>query len=285
MAAPFGNIVVPVDFSEFSAEALKYASAVHRCAGAKATALYANAFAPPPYFTESRLAEFERQYRESFQEARKALAEYVRATLGDAGAEFGSHVVEGSPADAVTAFAGTVGADLLVLGTHGRTGLNRLMLGSVAERVVRESRIPVLTVRRRAPGEAASIRRILCPVNDSAAAREALRIAGGLAGCLGARLTILQILKPGAQHVVRSICPPAAAAACEIEQIARAGDAAEEIVSASAETGCDLAVIGATHRVFFDATVLGTTTLRVIRHARCPVLTVPVPATGATAGG
>jgi nucleotide-binding universal stress UspA family protein len=61
---------------------------------------------------------------------------------------------------------------------------------------------------------------------------------------------------------------------CTIRELTREGEAAEEIVSLAKETPCDLLVIGARHRRFFDSTVLGSTTARVVRHAPCPVLTV-----------
>jgi nucleotide-binding universal stress UspA family protein len=67
------------------------------------------------------------------------------------------------PADGILQLAALKNADLIVMGTHGRSGLNRWMLGSVAERVLRESPVPVLTVRS-APHE--TIRRVLCPVHD-----------------------------------------------------------------------------------------------------------------------
>jgi nucleotide-binding universal stress UspA family protein len=58
-----------------------------------------------------------------------------------------SHLLEGGPSHEITAYAKRSGADLIVMGTHGRGGINRILLGSVAERVVRSSPIPVLTVR------------------------------------------------------------------------------------------------------------------------------------------
>lgn len=276
-ATPFTNIVVPIDFSELSAMALRYAAGMAHCSGARLAALYANSFSPPPYFTESRVAAFEQQFRESFEEARRTAAEFIAATLGPTAPEIPIHVVEGLPADAITRFAAASGADLLVMGTHGRSGINRWMLGSVTERVLRESRIPVLTVRQSEAAAGFAIRNVLCPVNDSPLARRALRLAMALAACFGAKVTALHVQEPGASGSIPDLCSWVAGeerGSCRVEEVTRQGDAAAEIVSASAEAGCDLAVIGARHRAFFDTTVLGTTTIRVLRHARCPVLTV-----------
>ena len=142
---PAGHILCPVDFSGLSAAALRYAATLARRLDARLTVVYANTFTAPPYFTESKLGELERQFRDSFHEAETALRRFVSKNIPDAQA--GALVVEGLPVDAIHKAVEEAGADLIVMGTHGRGGLNRLMLGSVTDRVLRESRVPVLTVR------------------------------------------------------------------------------------------------------------------------------------------
>ncbi len=242
----YRHILAPVDFSPLSALGLRYAGALARCAGASITVLFANPFLPPPYFTPARAAELERQFREGVREAETHLRAFTEAALGAESARASLRIVEALPVDAIVAAAGEAG--LIVMGTHGRGGVNRIMLGSVAERVLRESPVPVLTVREGAPPE--KLRSILVPVDDSLAARAALDTARELARCTGAELTELPVDEPGAE------------------------DAAERIVARAIEAPCDLLVIGARHRLFFDTTVLGATTARVVRHAPCPVLTV-----------
>ena len=245
----FRHILAPVDFSSLSALGLRYAGALARCAGARITVLFANPFLPPPYFTPARAAELERQFREGVREAETQLRAFTEASLGAETARASLKIVEALPVDAINAAAQAGEADLIVMGTHGRSGVNRFMLGSVTERVLRESRIPVLTVR----GDGTrpeKLRSILVPVDSSRAALAALETAQELAKCTGAELTELRVDEPGAE------------------------DAAERIVARAIEAPCDLLVIGARHRLFFDTTVLGTTTARVVRHAPCPVLTV-----------
>ena len=92
--------------------------------------------------------------------------------------------------------ARTTLADLIVIGTHGRSGFERLMLGSVAEKVLRKAACPVLTVPAHAPDavprEAGSVRRILCPVDFSSSSEDALEYAlASLAQEAHARLTVL----------------------------------------------------------------------------------------------
>jgi len=174
----------------------------------------------------------------------------------------------------ILARAADAGAGLIVMGTHGRTGYNRWMMGSVAERVLRESPVPLLTVRGPSGGTA---RRILCPVTDTKVSREALGVAAELAGCFGATLTALHVREPHAVAAPPDLCvwmPAEERARCNVREVVRHGDAAAEIVGLAAEEPFDLLVLGAPRRTFFDGLVLGTTTLRAVRHAPCPVQTV-----------
>lgn len=272
--AGFETILCPVDFSELSGHALRYASRLVACGGAKLLAIYANWFDAPPYFTEGRIEELTREFRDSQAAAEQSLATFVKSTLGELAPAVEIRVTEGLPADAILALAARTGAGLIVMGTHGRTGYNRWTMGSVAERVLRESPVPVLTVR--GPAER-PIRRILCPIADTEVSRQALVLAAELAGCLGATLTALHVREPHAAAAPPDLCawmPADERARCNVREVERHGDAASEIVGLATEESFDLLVLGAPRRTFFDGLVLGTTTLRAVRHAPCPVLTV-----------
>ncbi|GEM85428.1 universal stress protein [Meiothermus granaticius NBRC 107808] len=84
--------------------------------------------------------------------------------------------------------------DLVILGTHGRTGLPRVLLGSVAERVARLSPLPVLLVRGEGPEKAPEFKRILVALDGSEFSQEALRHADALAGKIGARLSLVHVV-------------------------------------------------------------------------------------------
>lgn len=271
------HILCAVDFSDISAHALAYADAIARAAGADLTAVYAESVPMPPYFTERQIDELRRQYRESLAEAEASLRRFLEARLGPAAGRIRAHVVEAAPVDGILAAASSLGADWIALGTHGRTGINRWLLGSVAERVLRASTLPVLTARASAPPAPVAIRRILVPVNDSELARRSLVLAALLAKTLGAELTAMHVREAGSSRRVADLCAwlsPEERSLCQVRELDREGEAAVEILKAAAETACDLLVIGARHRAFFDSTVLGTTTVRVVRHAPCPVLTL-----------
>jgi nucleotide-binding universal stress UspA family protein len=276
------RVLVPVDFSELSALALRYAAQLKRCGSARLIVAYAHSFDPPPYFTEGLLDTLNTQFRQSLDQAEAALRSFAgkQLSLEDATvAEF--RVLEAAPADAIRRLTRDVAADLVVMGTHGRSGVNRMMLGSVAERVVRESEAPVLTVRGDTAARVSPPHNILCPVNDTAAARGALAAAAGFAHCFGGIVTALHA-KDASNEIpnLRAWIPDSIRAQCEIREVVRQGEAASEIVALARETACDLLVIGAEHRLFFDATVLGSTAARVVRHAPCPVLTVISRASG-----
>jgi nucleotide-binding universal stress UspA family protein len=287
------HILVPVDFSELSALALQYADALGRCSGARITVLHASAFEAPPYFTQGQVEELRARLRAAQRQAERDLREFVRKALGPDTAMPAVRVVEGRPAETILRTAQEIGSDLIVMGTHGRSGWNRLMLGSVTERVLRETSIPVLTVRgdMRTPERPLAIRNILCPVNDTPVARRALRQAAEMAHCLDATLTLLHVDEGSSRDRIADLCawvPNEQRQKCRIREITRRGEAAREIIAQAREEGCDLLVIGAQHRRFFDSTVIGSTTVRVVRHAPCPVLTVvegePVPIAAETSG-
>ncbi len=272
------QILAPVDFSDLSSHALRYASMLTRCGNARLVVAYAESFSAPPYFTEGQVGELERQFRDAFRGAESALRRFVDEQLGaEAGSAADLRVVEAMPADGVHRVARETKADLIVMGTHGRSGVNRLMLGSVAERVLRESAVPVLTVRGDSATATTTPKTILCPVNDTPAAREALVMAAHLARCFDGNILALHVKESHPGQGIGDLCawmPDQLRSHCDIKELTREGDAAEEIVSLARETPCDLLVIGARHRRFFDSTVLGSTTARVVRHAPCPVLTV-----------
>jgi nucleotide-binding universal stress UspA family protein len=272
------QILCPVDFSDLSSAALRYASLLARCGNARLVVAYAQSFSPPPYFTEGQVGELEHQFRDAFQGAEAALRRFVDAELGaEAGPGTEVKVVEAMPVDGILRLTREIKADLVVMGTHGRSGVNRLMLGSVAERVLRESAVPVLTVRGDTTAAMMLPKTILCPVNNTPAAREALSMAAHLARCFSGNIVAVHVKEDHAGQGIGDLCawvPDEIRSHCTIREVTRQGEAAEEIVALAREMPCDLLVMGARHRRFFDSTVLGSTTARVVRHAPCPVLTV-----------
>jgi nucleotide-binding universal stress UspA family protein/predicted phosphoribosyltransferase len=139
---PIRRILVAVDFHAASLRALAYAARLAHSGGAQLTVLHVHDLAAQAYPDELvppvPLAELQ-------QAAKRDLDDLV-VTLQQRGIDAKGSIRQGVPADEIIDAAGEVEADLLVLGTHGRRGLSRLVLGSVAEQVVRRSSVPVVTL-------------------------------------------------------------------------------------------------------------------------------------------
>jgi universal stress protein A len=147
----FTRILVPTDFSEPSDAALQYARMVASKFGASLHLLHV--FEPSPYLAgavsaEVYVADASAIRAELMEHAKNQLAE--RVTAGDR-ERYGARteIVTGQSASSIVKYATERHMDLIVMGTHGRSGISHLLLGSVAEHVVRAAPCPVLTVRRR----------------------------------------------------------------------------------------------------------------------------------------
>jgi len=134
------KILVPIDFSESSSRALAYAVAVARQFKAEVTLLHV----VPDVSEEIRLIVSMPELQQEFvQEGQQNLAHEIKA-LGQSGVSFKPLVKKGVPYHEIVELAGVMKVDLLVMGTHGRTGLKHVLMGSTAERVVRHAPCPVL---------------------------------------------------------------------------------------------------------------------------------------------
>jgi len=140
------RILCPVDFSETSDYALEYALDLARRLGASLSLLHVCQLPAHPLDAGDMfpLEEFESEYVTRFG---KQLDELVEKYSGQ-GVELSGNIATGIPYDEIDQCANDLQADLIVMGTHGRTGLAHMLVGSVAERVVRTSRVPVLTLRK-----------------------------------------------------------------------------------------------------------------------------------------
>lgn len=139
------RILCAVDFSEPSARALQYAVALAERLGAEVEVVHA--FQLPTYAVADGAVEFPPYLQEDLaKRLQERLEQFVKDTAGTA-SKARYHLAEGVPYLEVVKAAKDHQADLIVIGTHGRTGLSHMLLGSVAERVVRTAEVPVLTIR------------------------------------------------------------------------------------------------------------------------------------------
>ncbi|HEU5163526.1 MAG TPA: universal stress protein [Thermoanaerobaculia bacterium] len=269
------RILVPTDFSELARRAVRHAGSIAQHAGAEVTVLYADTFMPPPHFTADQIPDLLRGIEQSKAAAKDLLNRCVAETLGSSAA-WRTVVVEREPVEAILSTAEELDADLLVMGTHGRSGVDRLMLGSVTEKVLHRTKRPLMTTRlhREAPPEP---RRVLVPTDLGAASRRSLALALRHAALFDSETVLLHVIGEGDD-------PPAAAweqflaaagASTEIERRVARGPVAERVLQTAEEIGAALIVVGIEHKRFRDTTVLGSNVVKIIRHADVPVLAVP----------
>ena len=186
--------------------------------------------------------------------------------------------------------------DLVVIGTHGRGGVQRLVLGSVAEKVLRLAPCPVLTVRRGARLTRRSrspFKTILCPTDFSAAANDAVAYAKRLAKEAEARLILMTAVEWSFDQTVMSGTVaehrktvesnankaltrllPRPGSGPRAQAIVASGKAGAAIIEVARARSVDLIVMGVSGRGALDVAVLGSTTHHVIREGAWPVLTV-----------
>ena len=186
--------------------------------------------------------------------------------------------------------------DLIVMGTHGRRGLGRLLLGSVAEKVVRLASVPVLTVcQTTEAGGARSIRRVLVPIDFSESTPSALTHAKELAAVYDARLDLLHVIteialpgvygleqvsvaEPGVQERVREAMTdlveqnPGAEVPFTIHVLV--GYPAHDIAEFATEHDIDLIVIATHGRTGLKRLFMGSVAENIVRQACCPVFTM-----------
>lgn len=200
-----------------------------------------------------------------------------------------------SPPDAIVSYAEDHDIDLVVVGTHGRRGLQRLLIGSVAEEVLRTAPCPVLTVRgEEEVAPAWAVRNILVPLDFSDASVDALRHAKELALTYGAQITLLHAVEevvypsaygiepanlPGPQVIDRVEKNLANLARSEIgyEHVvvqAKVGYAPSTILDHAEANEVDLVVIATHGRTGLERMLLGSVAERVVRRAPAPVFVV-----------
>jgi nucleotide-binding universal stress UspA family protein len=292
------RILCPIDFSEASQHALDHAVMIAGWYRARITALHVR---HPAFLVEPPIlfADLAQPPMDTLEEAESRIHQWL-APVRAAGIVCDVLAVDGnSPAAHIVDVAGRVSADLIVLGTHGRSGFERLLLGSVTEKVVRTARCPVIAVPP--PTVATSrlpFKRVLCGIDFSEPSLAALRFALSLAKESNSTLTLLHVLEfpPEGGEALETLPFDMASyrAAVRVDATNRLmelitddvrtwcqpvtklvhGKPYEQILATAAEAHSDLIVLGVHGRNALDIMLFGSTTNQVIRRATCPVLTL-----------
>ncbi|MBX3274890.1 MAG: universal stress protein [Sandaracinaceae bacterium] len=191
-----------------------------------------------------------------------------------------------------------LGAGLVVMGTHARRGLSRLALGSIAERVVRSSRVPVLTVPRAGEPPPSPPRSLLVPHDLSTSSRRALALARDLHVPLRASVAVVHVLPDElsaaaeapawltapereryrgllAEALERDVSEVFGPEDQAVKKLLEHGDVVETVLARQAALGAALLVVGASGKSGTERALLGSVTTELLRRSPVPVLTVP----------
>lgn len=245
------------------------------------------------------------------EEAEKYLHERIRRYSGH-GARIGGRVVSGMIAEEILQAAEREAATMIAMTTHGRRGLSRWLLGSVAEKVARASAVPVLLVRSFRPGgeevptaaAASPFGKILVPTDGSSAAEAATAPARELAQIFESEMTVLHVVfpfiapgpelgtfpapaltAPQSDDATAGIAETFRGAGLRVTRKTEFGDPGSVILDQSQAPGTDLIVMASHGRSGLSRWVLGSVTEQVLRHGSVPLLIVPIRASGKAAPG
>ena len=208
------SVLLPLDGSPLAEQALPWATAIARRARARLRLALVHQFPSPPPVDESTAKLYTRIELALRKSQRDYLRRVARRVKEAGGVQVVSATLSGTPAPALLAYTRDVGVDLVVMTTHGRGGLQRAWLGSVADQLLRSLEVPLLLIRpsAEAPGSAPepTLEEILVPLDGSPRAESALPVALGLAQLFGAGLTLVQIVEPVVLALeAPSVFPPA----------------------------------------------------------------------------
>lgn len=282
------NILYPTDFSPVAESALPFVCAVARMFKSRVTAVHVRTLqfeALMPPFSFPHQVELTDQ-----------LIEKLRGTLDDELKDLDHELLvgEGEVCDFIANVIEEREIDLVVIGTQGKSGLEKFMLGSVAELIFRQANCPVLTIGPQAVAsktQAWEMSNILLATDFTPDSLAACPLAFSLARQRRARLTLLNVLeRPEAEDLIdpqryidstvrmlQHQVPKTVTENCDLAYVVTSGTAPDEILKVAKERACDLIVLGvrsASGRLGLATHLARPTAYHVVSKAPCPVLTV-----------
>jgi nucleotide-binding universal stress UspA family protein len=295
------RILFPTDFSDCSGRAQEYAMYLATAWDAEMDVLHV---IEAPGWMEGNAAALP-----GIEQARRGSAlrlDVVREQMTRSGIAASVRELTGTPGEQINRAARESGADLVVLGARGRTNLLYGLVGSTAERVIKDGPCPVLAVPALGDGgldpvtgtsPSIPIRHILVPIDFSSPSLDSLEYAIQLANGLGSKVTVMHVLEPvyydlecglgSIEHEVRKrdhwkkqlmeLRELVQSFGLSAEYEISGGIPSESILSCALRVGCDLIVMGTHGRRGISRLRFGSVAESVLRRATCPVLTVKAP--------
>lgn len=278
------NILIPTDFSPASQAALPFAQALARTYAA--TILAAHAIAPEPHrqVVTDRVPEEDAVV---WQQAQMKLAEFTHDNRL-VGIPNKSLIDRGDVAEVIPAMIEEQQVDLVVLGTHGRHGVSKLILGSEAEKIYRSATCPVLVIGPKVPpAEGWRLRQILCPIDTSEDPEPMLHYALSLAEEQQSKLILMQVIplvpwqhqgdmEQRSHRALEALIPEPSKDWCTPDFVVRWEYPPEAILLEAARREVDLIVMSVHKSRAMSSHLPWPIASEVISQARCPVLTIRV---------
>ena len=297
-----GHILLATDGSSRAEGAEAYACKLAELWGATLTVVSVLEFAPglDPEYPVCRL-----YLAELMKQATGELAR-LKARAADHGIAVRTRIETGIPSELVLAAAVAEDADLIIVGTAGKSGLAHVLLGSTAERIIRTASCPVLAVRMDGSGaehttgstsQSATLDRILVPVDFSDCSLDALEYAVAVAQRAQASVMLLHVMEPASYGLdftvpnraareherevlterLASLVAALDAAHVKSESLVRGGLPRDSILEAARAWSADLIVMGTHGRGGLSHALYGSVVESVLRKSHCPILTVRSP--------
>ncbi len=297
----FKKILCATDFSEYSEYAVRYASAFSKISGGSIDCVHV---VEGGFVTDSSMdgayvssVYLQRSLDAIKVAAKKELEQFIQKEHF-LGVDMTPHLREGHAAAEIVKLAGDIGADLLIIATHGRSGLERLMFGGTCDKLLRLSKIPVLAIKH--PEHEAlekdgslKVERILCPLDFSEFSHSTLPLATELARQFGSTIVLAHVvdtrfdypewtaqvsvnaseqLTNAAQEDLEGLASEMAGVNTEV--YVTTGTPHRALIEKIKEDSIDLVIIATHGRKGLAHALLGSVTEKVVRAASCPVLTV-----------
>jgi nucleotide-binding universal stress UspA family protein len=279
----FRSILVATDYSPASATAVKLAARLAKEFHAHLYVLHA---VEPDLYVADMAGPVPDLQMVNLQAERENLHKYAEHIPDLRTVKHKQIVFLGSPSDAIQSAGQANGIDLLVVGSHGRHGLAKLALGSVAEWAIRRLEYPVLVAGPMCEKTFPPIRSIVLATDFSGEASRSVQYAGSLAQDYSARLTVMHVLPPTGtpeeQKVelrtlgkLRELLPSDSGEWCTLQYQVKTGDIAAAVIGSAQENKANLIILRARHRSTLADHLPRTKISAIIRGAHCPVLVVP----------
>ena len=277
MTRNLNRILVPTDFSETASHAMRYASDLARRLSGRIVVVYSDPFTPPIDYTATMGGWDDSSFAHLKERTEEELKRDAKANV-DPSVLYNAVVRVATPLEGILAQARESGAGLIVMGTHGRSGFRRLIIGSLTEAVMRKAEMPVIAVPLRSESTSA-IKTVVCAGIDNDRCLEALAFAAAIVP-MDARFIVVRT-KPGGDILeaagdlqeLRSWVPESIAKRCELKLLG-GGHVADQIGGYAGKVHADLIVAAEPADRSAADVLYGTFAARLVQNSDCPVLTV-----------